>query len=105
MEVTLKDVAKVIRSKNAGPFTLTFDILFKDEKSYELFKERGLINKEMMAKTYGIDECLVENIIFFDPSKAIKINLHRPLSSGEVGERDVYGAQQHIPLMQTKYSI
>ena len=26
---------KLIRSKNAGPFELTFDIMFKDRESYE----------------------------------------------------------------------
>ena len=32
MEVPLRELAQVIRSKNAGPFELTFDILF-DRKS------------------------------------------------------------------------
>ena len=30
----LGDLATLIRSKNAGPFILTFDIMFDDEASY-----------------------------------------------------------------------
>ena len=30
----LADLAKVIRSKNAGPFELTFDVLFDSEEAY-----------------------------------------------------------------------
>lgn len=31
----LIDVATVIRSKNAGPTTLTLDLMFSDEQSYK----------------------------------------------------------------------
>ena len=31
----LKDVASVIRSKNAGPFELTLDVLLKDQEMFE----------------------------------------------------------------------
>lgn len=100
----LLDAAKVIRSKNAGPFTLTFDILFKDQETYEYFKEKQYITKEMMAKCYGITVEEVDSIIYFDPSYAVKINVHRPIASGDLGERDVYGAQQHIPLMLMEFN-
>jgi hypothetical protein len=33
-EAPITDLAAVIRSKNAGPFELTLDILFKEEKHY-----------------------------------------------------------------------
>lgn len=105
MKMTLLEAAKVIRSKNAGPFTLTFDILFKDEKSYNLFKEKKFITKEIMSKTYGCDVEEVEDIIYFDPSYAVKINIHRPIASGDIGERDVYGAQQHVPLMELEFDV
>ncbi len=35
MKRKLKDIAEVIRSKNAGPYELTFDIIFK---SWEIFE-------------------------------------------------------------------
>ncbi|WP_170311693.1 DUF4387 domain-containing protein [Vallitalea okinawensis] len=105
MKITLMEAAKVIRSKNAGPFTLTFDILFKDENYYNTFKEKQLLTKEIMAEAYKCDVDVIEEIIYFDPSKAMKINIHRPIASGDVGERDVYGAQQHVPLTKLEFEI
>src|ERR1700758_5087751 len=40
----LADIAKLIRSKNAGPFTLTFDIMFADLVSYRRVKDSGALN-------------------------------------------------------------
>jgi hypothetical protein len=34
-KVSIIDLVKIIRSKNAGPFELTFDIIFKDKETYE----------------------------------------------------------------------
>ena len=42
MEYKLTDVASVIRSKNSGPYELTFDIIFKDFEMYQKNKEIGL---------------------------------------------------------------
>ena len=42
----------------------------------------------------------VENgILEIDPAKAVKVTIRRPIPSGALGETDVYGAQQHAPLM------
>ncbi|MBN2884096.1 MAG: DUF4387 family protein, partial [Clostridia bacterium] len=35
MKVKLKDAAKVIRSKNSGPYELTFDIIFRTKELFE----------------------------------------------------------------------
>ena len=40
--VTLAEIADEIRSKNAGPFELTFDILFDDERTYQKVKSSGV---------------------------------------------------------------
>lgn len=45
----LKEIAKLIRSKNAGPFHLTFDILFDDPGKYLRVKESGAVSKEMIS--------------------------------------------------------
>lgn len=93
------EYAEVIRSKNAGPYELTFDIIFKDKKIYERVKEKKLINKNLISRLYGIEENKISSIIFFEPARAIKITIVRSLSAGAPGERDVYGAQQHVPLL------
>lgn len=95
----ITELAAVIRSKNAGPFQLTFDLLFKDEEIYQKVKESGAINTELIAKLYQISVDQVISVISYDPARAIKATIVRPRSSGALGETDVYGAQQHAPLL------
>ena len=96
----VRDLASVIRSKNAGPFLLTLDIIFPDEATYRRFKALRPIDRETVARLYGVPPEDVLKIIEFDPAYAMKVTLRRPWGSGAVGETDVYGAQQHVPLMQ-----
>ena len=105
MKVCLKDVANVIRSKNAGPFELTLDVLLKDEQTFEMLRNADIINKKMIADLYRIPEADVISIVYFPNAKAIKATIVRPLPSGALGERDVYGAQQHAPLVNYTFEI
>lgn len=105
MKIKLIDVTEVIRSKNAGPYELTFDIIFKEWSMFETFVEHKFINAAMIANLYGIDESKVINIIEFKPAKAIKATIERPMASGDLGETDVYGAQQHAPLLTLEFEL
>lgn len=95
----LYDIAKVLRSKNSGPFELTFDVIFDNEQDYERVKYSGLINQDVIAKLYRLSKSDIMNIVTFDQARGIKITIARKISSGTMGDRDVYGAQQHAPLM------
>ncbi|MGI6677660.1 MAG: DUF4387 domain-containing protein [Dehalobacterium sp.] len=97
--VSIRDLAVVIRSKNAGPYELTFDIIFKDKETYERVKASRFFNKELFAKLYRIPVEDVISFVEFDPAYAIKCTIKRPLGAGNLGETDVYGAQQHAPLL------
>ena len=101
----ITDIAKVIRSKNSSPFDLTLDIILKEPKEYSTMKRTNAINKELIAEIYGISLDLVGDIIWFDPACAIKIGIKRTVSSGAPGDTDVYGAQQHAPLLNLKFDI
>ena len=105
MNVKLTDIAGIIRSKNAGPYELTLDIIFKDREWYEKVKSARVINRSLIGRIYGINEADILNIIEFDPAAAVKITLKRPLVSGDIGETDVYGAQQHAPLLGIELDI
>lgn len=105
MEYKLTDVASVIRSKNSGPYELTFDIIFKDFDLYERVKEAGVFHNAMFAALYGIPEEDIISLVYFDPAKAVKITIVRPIPSGSLGETDVYGAQQHAPLMGVTFQL
>ena len=95
----LTDYAKVIRSKNSGPFEITFDVLFDSKQIYEQVKDSGALTKEGMAKTYGVSLDDVIVFMFFDPALAFKLTLRRRWAQGSTGERDTFGAQQHAPLL------
>ena len=96
----LKDVASIIRSKNAGPYILTFDIIFENTNVYGKIKKENIINKDLIKKIYHISNEEILDIIYFDIALAIKINLKRTICSGSFGDRDIYGAQQHAPLLE-----
>jgi hypothetical protein len=50
---TLGELARLIRSKNAGPFELTFDVMFADPEVYERVRDSGVLTREVVAAQYG----------------------------------------------------
>jgi hypothetical protein len=94
----LWQVAKLIRSKNAGPFELTFDIIFKDRATYEKARDAKIINAFWFAKTYRLSPEKVM-VIEYDAASAIKVTIPRPVISGDVDDTDVFGGQQYGPLV------
>ncbi len=90
-------MAEVIRSKNAGPFELTFDLIFPDMESFELVKRSGVITRELVARLYNLPLNQVLHVVFVPAARAIKVTIVRPLPSGCIGDPDIYGAQQHAP--------
>jgi Domain of unknown function (DUF4387) len=97
--VNIREVAEVVRSKNAGPFRLTLDILFKERAVYEQVKRSGSITASTVAALYNLPVDRVTDFVWFDPGKALKATLVRPVSSGALRDSDIYGAQQHAPLL------
>ena len=105
MKVKMKEIANVIRSKNAGPYELTLDMLLKDDEMFERLRKADVINKKVIAQLYRIPEEDVLSIVWFPNARAIKATIVRPLPSGALGERDVYGAQQHAPLVNFTFEL
>ena len=103
MKKKITEAARVIRSKNAGPYELTLDILFKSKKYFCLFRDKNIISTEKIARLYRVNEKDIQNIIYFEPANAIKITMKRWLPSGSLGDRDIYGAQQHAPLLDIEF--
>jgi len=104
-KVKLCDITEVIRSKNAGPYELTFDIMFADYGWFERVCKAGVINEALVCEIYGIPAQDIIGIVEFKPAKAIKVTIKRPIPSGHIGETDVYGAQQHGPLIGLEFDL
>jgi len=103
MKRSILEAARVIRSKNSGPFELTLDIIFKNRHYFECFRRRKIITPRKMAKLYGMEPGDILGIIYFEPACAVKITMRRSLPSGAAGDTDIYGAQQHAPLLGLKF--
>jgi len=99
MTVPLASLARLIRSKNAGPFVLTFDIMFDDEARYRRVKDAGVLTRERIAALYNLAPDRVQ-LFFCDPALAVKASIPRPITQGDVGDADGHGGQQYAPLME-----
>ena len=75
----LKDCTKLIRSKNAGPFVLTIDVMFESPNLFAKCLEQELLSAANIAKIYGIEL--------------------RVVSQGDLGDADNHGGQQYAPLL------
>lgn len=95
----LAELADVIRSKNAGPFVVTFDILFENEADFAAVRDAGLVTRQSVAELYGVSDNELLGFDFYPFARAIKFSIRRPVGSGAPGDSDVYGAQQHAPLL------
>ena len=96
--VALKDIAKVIRSKNAGPFEMTMDIIFKNQNDFKKVRKTGVITKELFSKIYNLPVEKIITFVEFPTANAIKVTIPRPKSQGSIGETDMHATQQHVPL-------
>lgn len=100
----LKELAKVIRSKNSGPYEITFDIMFPNEENYNLVKRSGVLSEDLISRLYHVEREDIIVQMFFDPALAYKFTLRRPGRSlqGSIGENDTFGTQQHAPLLNVE---
>lgn len=96
----LADIAKVVRSKNAGPFIMTFDVLFDSEETLERIRAGGNLTRDSVAAAYGVSPNAVMDFDYYPFARAVKFSLRRPHASGSAADTDVYGAQHHVPLLE-----
>lgn len=97
---TLGQLASVLRSKNAGPFQVTIDLIFGDAAGYRRVLDAGVLNAQAIGALYQVAPQQV-SIIPFERVFAIKVTIPRvsgTRGSGSAFDRDVYGAQQHGPI-------
>ncbi|ETS87268.1 hypothetical protein PFICI_01096 [Pestalotiopsis fici W106-1] len=106
----LGDLASVLRSKNAGPYEITFDVIFESEDIYARVKSSGMLSQESVAAAFGLQ---VDQIIwcgFFDVALAFKFTIPRirggrAVAAGGFMENDVHGSQQYLPLFNMELLV
>ena len=95
----LIELATIVRSKNAGPATLTLDVFFPSDEAFALATRAAALAPASIARLYGCD---VSEVARYElPAiRALKISVPRKIVAGSPGDGDAYGAQQHGPLLQ-----
>ena len=96
----LGEIAKVVRSKNAGPFILTFDVILADAEAFERLRASATLTRETVARAYRVSPNEILEFDYYRFANAVKFSLRRPVPSGAPRDTDVYGAQQHVPLLE-----
>jgi hypothetical protein len=101
----LYELAKTIRSKNAGTDKITFDIIFREKENYEIVKNSKVLNKEFIGSLYNVPMERICDFVEYDPAFAIKFTIERKRPSGSPGEGDIFGCQQYPPLLDVEIPI
>ncbi|MEU0282329.1 DUF4387 domain-containing protein [Streptomyces sp. NPDC088147] len=98
---TLLDYCSLVRSKNAGPFTLTFDFMCRDEHTYHALVGTGFLAPALFAELFRTDEDKIL-VVNHPLALAVKVSLPRPAVQGDLHDSDCYAGQQYAPLMAMK---
>jgi hypothetical protein len=100
----IRDLAKVCKSKNAGPFELTIDVVFDNAEMFARVQEIGVLCPALFARLYHVPE---SHVLFtpYAAAFAFKATLPRLVPAGDFGDTDVYGCQQHAPLLDVDLPI
>ncbi|KAG2180074.1 hypothetical protein INT43_003861 [Umbelopsis isabellina] len=98
-KVYLHTLAKIIRSKNAGPYEVTFDIIFYDNASLERARASNQLIPEVLGPLYNVEPEKIIACMFYEQANAFKFTIPRWAPTGGFGEIDLHASQQHVPLM------
>jgi len=101
----LSDLAKTIRSKNAGTDKITFDIIFRERDTYEMVKRSGALTRQSVCTALKVDEARLTDFVEYDPAYAIKFTILRKRPSGSAGDGDIFGAQQYAPFLDLEVDV
>ena len=95
----LHELAKTIRSKNAGVNQVTFDIIFPDAATYRRVVQGQSITRERISALFRIPASRISDFVEFDLANAIKFTIFRERPSGSPGDWDILGCQFYGPLV------
>jgi len=94
----LGTLSKLMRSKNAGPFELTIDVMFDDRATYDRVIASNALSDKAVGDLLGIERQLVK-VYHYEPANTIKVTVPRPVSVGDPADSDLFGGQVFGPLV------
>jgi hypothetical protein len=103
--IGLSELCNILRTKNAGPYLFTLDIVFKDRGVYEAVKTHRLLTRELIAAVYGVGVEWVTVFESFDNINAFKATIRRQRVAGAPGDSDVYAKNQEVPALTIRIPL
>ena len=98
---TVSDVCRHVRSKNAGPYWVTFDLFFDGPENFAKYSHSPALGGETLSRLFGADPALVKH--FAVPSlNVVKISYARATPQGGEVERDMHCGQQFARLLDVQ---
>lgn len=97
----VRDVCRHVRSKNAGPYWVTFDLFFDSAENYRKYHQSPALSPELFGRLYGTDPAMVKKIPV-DDLHILKISYPRSSPQGGVEERDMHSGQQYVRLLDVE---
>ena len=94
----VSEVCRHVRSKVAGPFWVTMDLMFDSQQSFERYSRSKALSAESIAKIYGVDPATVKHYPV-PKLKVLKISYPRRTPQGGVEERDLHSGQQYTYIL------
>jgi len=95
---TVKDVCRHVRSKNAGPYWVTFDLFFRDRAAFDRYSESPALGPDLFQRLFDADPGLVQHHRVAH-LHVLKISYARVTAQGGEVERDMHCGQQFVRLL------
>jgi hypothetical protein len=97
-QTTLRDACDLFRTRNAGAFLLTCDIVPLSTELFDQLEADKTLESEGVAKRLGVTQDDMR-VTYYRQCNAIKITIPRRVSGGGPEDHDVDGAQQFVTLL------
>ena len=98
---TVREVCRHVRSKVAGPFWVTIDLMFDSQDNYDRYVNSPALSADSIASIYEIDPQTV-SLYPIPQLKVLKISFPRQSPQGGVEERDLHSGQQYTYLVNVE---
>ena len=79
-------------------------MVFEDAETFDRVQATGVLSAALFARLYNVPE---RHVLFtpYAAAFAFKATLPRLVPAGDFGDTDVYGCQQHAPLLDVDLPI
>lgn len=101
---TIKQVCRHVRSKNAGPFWVTFDLFFDGAENYRRYSDSPVLGPQLIQRLYGADPRMVRKYPV-PKLHMVKISYARTSVQGGEVERDMHCGQQYVRLLDVELDV